>query len=1010
MLVAINRTEKNKVEDREKFKRFNGTFENVDLSLVELAAEVGQGHAFCAQHEKNWRSKQNFTGSGFLAVDVDEGLRLEEALAHEFIQRFGGMIYTSPSHTEEAHRFRIVFELEEPIHDRQMMEHALTGLIRKLGGDASCKDACRLFFGNTNALATHLGHRLPAAEVAQLVLRGQEIEVAATARVSDGISRTVHSRQPLDLDTLVRDSKGIEHRLVDLPPKTQVHCPVHVDRRPSAFTLRSATDVPGIHCMTCRATFFISSDGPVYDFDYRLRVFRDRSTEWHEVSYDAHPSLGEEELALPAGVRFLNEPFISPVDTLADVILVKSPKGTGKTEWLKQIVDDAKKNRQPVLLIGHRQALIMSTARRLGLTPYITIRDDPQSERSNVRPNPITDYYAICLDSLETRLTPQKDQFPIVIIDEVEQVLSHLTSDTIRPRRRNSLMFLRHYLQKAEKVYVLDADLNRVTGTAIPVLIGTDTGKECLLLVNDWKPARGTTHLYGSSDHLLQVLREHLAVGDRCFVCSNSKKFVNSVRLALQEQYPDKSFYSITSENSQTAEAQDFLLLLPNSALNYDCVLVSPAVGTGVDITFPNSKARIDAVFGFFGPQINTHFDIDQQLCRVRHPGSVHVWVSPATYSFETEPEVIRRELVDAQQKDQILIGLSSNGAPQYLPMDELYAEVYSEIASLQRASKNELRRNFIELRRLSGWEIAEVALDKASREQGHEIAERGEELSEEQYVQTICEAVELTIQTYKELKTRSEHGTLLAAEVAAIRRFEIESFYYAEVTPDLVSVDDEGRYQAAVRRYELIHTNADDIGKLYRNNPDLLLVDRRESIDRRRLLIDLFTAAGIFRENEGFDRSAVITQQGLEPFIKTCRQHEVTIQRLLGIALRSDLAEKAAAQLGQFVKRVGITLGKAGTKNVDGKKVYLYELSPASLDAIQEIVNRRQDKSWMGDWKAKRGEDADEINQRFRTTIEAVVAEWKARPKSAKRKVMTVSEVDPQTALEDSLFGDQPE
>jgi hypothetical protein len=58
---------------------------------------------------------------------------------------------------------------------------------------------------------------------------------------------------------------------------------------------------------------------------------------------------------------------------------------------------------------------------------------------------------------------------------------------------------------------------------------------------------------------------------------------------------------------------------------------------------------------------------------------------------------------------DQVLIGLSRDGTPQYLPADTLYAEVYAESTALPRASKNELRQNFIELRKLNGWKIVEV-------------------------------------------------------------------------------------------------------------------------------------------------------------------------------------------------------------------------------------------------------------------------------------------------------------
>ena len=41
--------------------------------------------------------------------------------------------------------------------------------------------------------------------------------------------------------------------------------------------------------------------------------------------------------------------------------------------------------------------------------------------------------------------------------------------------------------------------------------------------------------------------------------------------------------------------------------------------------------------------------------------------------------------------------------------MDTLYAEVYAESTALPRASKNGLRQNFFELRKLYGWKIVEV-------------------------------------------------------------------------------------------------------------------------------------------------------------------------------------------------------------------------------------------------------------------------------------------------------------
>ena len=66
-------------------------------------------------------------------------------------------------------------------------------------------------------------------------------------------------------------------------------------------------------------------------------------------------------------------------------------------------------------------------------------------------------------------------------------------------------------------------------------------------------------------------------------------------------------------------------------------------MGTGIDITFPENISHVDGVYGLFEAKINTHFDIDQQLSRVRHPKYVRVWISPETFNFETETDPINQ-------------------------------------------------------------------------------------------------------------------------------------------------------------------------------------------------------------------------------------------------------------------------------------------------------------------------------------------------------------------------------
>lgn len=952
MLVAINRQFKNKPASAD-FGRLNRTFENVELSLAELAAEIQQGHVFCAQHKNGNRKSANFTGSGLLAVDVDHGLTTQKALEHPFVQQFGGFLYTTVSHSQEEHRFRVVFELEAPITDRTRMEQALSGLILKLGGDAACKDACRMFFGNTSTTVTMIGKTLPNSEVDRLITRVAEVASSHDVVSSPAQPRaTIRSQLVLDRDVMVTDRQGKSHRLVSLPVRTAVRCPMHVDDNPSAFTIRSRKGTPGVHCKTCNATFFIQHEGPFYDFDYHLNRLRGQNLEeLDDIPADGDPLLGLDVQRLHTGVSFIEERYLASVNTAADVVLIRSPKGSGKTEWLKYIVEEAKKQRRSVLLIGHRQNLIITTAKRLGLMPYIQMREDPETTRSVLASVDPTPHYAVCVDSLSKLLDATKRPYDIVIIDEVEQVTAHLTAETLRDRRRDALVYLQFYLRKAKKIYCLDADLNSVSVAAMADVLGADRQRTALLVANEWTEKRGSVQLYRSDKHLAQVLREHLASGRRCFVCSNSKALVTELKLSLQDLLgAEKRFFLITSDESKSVEAQEFLNSLPESMLQYDCVLVSPAVGTGVDITFADGESKVDSVFGFFRSRVTTHFDIDQQLCRVRRPSEVHVWIEPATFSFETDRDVLREEYLQAMHRDLGVIGLTDDGTPEYPQIDKIYASIYAEVKALQRASKNNLVQNFRELRLATGWDIVTVEPQEDSKELGEEILERGKELAHEAFVKLVCEAPAISSDEYSTLRAREEAERLFPVEVAAMRRYELEHFYFLPASEELIELDAKRKFRDAVKMFEALTSSEKDVRfegfrEDARRNPQFA-IDRDESIQRRRLLVDLFSAAGVFKEAEGFNCRCVVTQEALGAFAQVCRDKRVSIERLLDKTVRGDLEQKAAQQLGEMLRLVGLSLKKLKTVKKGDKKLYSYQVDNAKLVVVEGVVKHRRSLS----------------------------------------------------------------
>ena len=96
------------------------------------------------------RSSAAFKSSELAVVDVDHGLTVEEFRQHP-LALHTCWLYTTASHTEAENRFRVVFRLPQTITSAEVYKALTTILIRSIGGDKACSDACRLYYGNSEA-------------------------------------------------------------------------------------------------------------------------------------------------------------------------------------------------------------------------------------------------------------------------------------------------------------------------------------------------------------------------------------------------------------------------------------------------------------------------------------------------------------------------------------------------------------------------------------------------------------------------------------------------------------------------------------------------------------------------------------------------------------------------------------------------------------------------------------------------------------------------------------------
>ncbi|MGA4047913.1 plasmid replication protein, CyRepA1 family [Ralstonia nicotianae] len=947
--VAVNPRIINKVDKNDKAQCgvLTWNFKNEELTLAELANVVKEGHPFCAHHHDG-RKTEHFICSDVLAVDIDGGMRLEEALEDPYVRQHAGFVYPTVSHTVDAHRFRMVFALERTITDPQEMRAAYVGLIRRFGGDGSCKDACRLFYGARGCQPIMLGNVLPNDELDRIIALGRDAS-SVPDRVSDG-KRTKYApvarRSGVELlpTEAINLADGSVMALGAAPFGASIHCPEHIDRNPSAFIVKSEEGNRGVYCHRCAATFWMRNGKrrrrPTgHDF-YQIEeiVLRNEHEENPANVYDEDEApQGLFDMALAQRAHFsMTKRLLPAIPVHEGVTFIRSPKGSGKSEQVDKLVAHYRRQGQSVLLVGHRQALLRANAERFGLTCYM------YADGSRVRNNKPSPYYAICLDSMAKLLTPEFNKYDVVILDESEQIFSHLTGGTLKEKRRDCYMQLFHYLAVAKAVIVADADLGPITIEGLRQAMGPNAGYHFYL--NGYREAQRDFHHYGSETHLMQEMLQAIRNGGRHYVSTNSIRKAEELQEAIRQQIgAHPKVMLVTSETVGRDEVQAFIADIKRAILDYDVVIATPTLGTGIDITFEDNAQHIDTVFGFFVSRVNTHFDVDQQIARVRHPKAIKVWVSPEEYQFETEPEVILYEARMSGALNDAVIGYEHSGARVF---DETYLNVYAHVMAVGRASKNALRQNLLELRARNGWNVVYVDIDKDEADVGKEVHREAKAAVKAAQIRDVCGAERLDPEAYDVMSESA--APMRKSDEDAMRRYEIERFYGEDVSPRLVVQDDDGRYRPKLR---LLETYLSSVGELVVQDlrdaeRSVILTDAKKRALKQLVLKALLTSAGLAGEGEPVRHEAVITSNDLGSFIETCHENSARLQDLFGMALRGDLDTKPMSQLGKILELMGLSLEKVSAKHVPGdksKKTYYYRIHREEWQTAMDYVERRR-------------------------------------------------------------------
>ena len=168
----------------ERWRDFNASFRNMEVLKSDAAAMIADGHAFTVWHRNQWRNAANYELGQHLALDFDagnDGSSIPALMRDKFVQHYATYVYSTPSHTAEAPKSRVLFCLDTPIMQAKNYVLASRALLWLFGtADAKCKDAARFFYGSVNCEAVFVNRVLPLAKVREII--GQYIATGQEER------------------------------------------------------------------------------------------------------------------------------------------------------------------------------------------------------------------------------------------------------------------------------------------------------------------------------------------------------------------------------------------------------------------------------------------------------------------------------------------------------------------------------------------------------------------------------------------------------------------------------------------------------------------------------------------------------------------------------------------------------------------------------------------------------------------------------------------------------------
>lgn len=344
---------------------------------------------------------------------------------------------------------------------------------------------------------------------------------------------------------------------------------------------------------------------------------------------------------------------INNFDELSDlnykgVILVKAPTGMGKTQKVgKPFAEWCQSKNYTLVSVAHLRSLISELSSRLNTSHYEDEKETyKQARKAGIETQGFIDSLSVCLPSLlSDAYSKFMSNVRYVFIDEITQVLNVFASEKVFSSTdvEQVFLFFKDLIAKAECLIVADANINQQTFDFIE---SCRPNERFNIVEIKPKNEHKKAWLYESDKELTsKILNDVIALNKKVWITCDSPK---QGRL-LYELFSSREIKArlILGQDHKIKGSVEFLKDVSNESLNYQVVIASPAISSGVSVE--HEIPYFDYVAGFFCGTSVRSADAYQMLGRVRYAKEFHLSLSQKSNAVISHENVIAAKQTAAE-------------------------------------------------------------------------------------------------------------------------------------------------------------------------------------------------------------------------------------------------------------------------------------------------------------------------------------------------------------------------